>query len=946
MGEGHDVVKFKVIHNEDRKLTRPPKGLITFGKFVGFLVVLLLLANLVIKWLTDYIWMDSLGFASVFTTIFTAKVALGLIGWILFFASVFLLLFNIRSTYLREFPNEAFIPVIQNRKMFLWLNAAISLVFGLFGSMLIQGLGWEPLLTYLNQVPFGVTDPHFNRDVSFFVYTLPMWNFALFVLMFIVGIAIAVKLIFYSLRGMIKHSARAQRHFLTSVILFGLLMAARFLLSPYEKALTKSINAFQDSAVFGISYTDHLINIPFDYIMAGVTIATTVLIVLALIQHRFRWLIVGAVLFFGIQLLGLAASVLVQNFLVSPNEFAKEKPYLKHNLNYTRAAYELDAIDIQGKEINDSLSEDMLKKNQITIDNIRLNDARPLNDVYNQLQTFRPYYLFNDVDVDRYEIDGRYQQVFISARELTQERLPDQAQTWVNKNLRYTHGYGVSISNVNEVTSEGLPEYLVKDLPPQGPISVERPQIYFGENDYKSVIVGTKVDEFDYPTSEENMSHRFEADTGIPLTGLNRLLFALDEKSFRYLVSDQITEDSQLLQTRNIVERVKRIAPFLQLDDDPYPIIRDDGSIVWLLDAFTMTSRYPYSDTGGSSRNYIKNPIKIAVDAYTGEVAFYLIDENEPLARTYANIFPDLFTTDVPEDIRSHFRYPIDLFKIQADMYRVYHMTNLELFYNREDMWQIPTEKYFDEDTEMEPYYVTMKLDDAEREEFILMIPYTPNTKQNMISWMAVRNDGDHYGEMFVYEFTKQRNIYGPQQIENRINQNATISQQLNLWSQGGSRVIRGNLLVVPIEDTVLYVEPLYIESANETSLPEVKQVIVAYQDYIVMEPTLHQAIDRLMELIGDGVTPEEAEEMEQKTGDAKDGEDRETEAKTASPDEMLKEIQRLFDVYRQANQEGRYEEAGRALQQLEQWLQDWEQQNPDDESLEESNDEQAEDEQ
>ena len=908
-----------MIHNDNPSDFQPPKGILTIGKWLGILILLFIVASLAVKWLTDYIWMDTLGFGSVFTTIFTAKVALGLIGFIAFFASAFVLLLNIRSTYLREFANEQFVPVIQNRKPFLWVNVLISLLAGLFGSVLVQGLGWEPLLTYLNQASFGVTDPYFGRDVSFFVYTLPMWNFALAILMFLVGAAIVVKLVLYSLRGLIKHSNRARRHFLVSVVLFGLLMAVRFLLSPYEKALTKSVNLFQDSVVFGISYTDNLINIPFDYIMVGVTIIATVLFVLAIVRHRFRFLGAGVGLFLGTLLLGGAASMIVQNFIVSPNEFAREQPYLQHNLDYTRQAYQLDEINVEDKEINDTLSEEMLERNEITIDNIRINDARPLNDVYNQLQTFRPYYFFNDVDIDRYQVDGEYQQVFISARELTQQRLPDQAQTWVNKNLRYTHGYGVSISNVNEITVEGQPEYLVKDLPPEGSIDVEKPQIYFGENDYNSVIVGSKVNEFDYPDSDENKSHRFEANTGIPLTGLNRFLFALDEKSFRYLVSDQITEESQLLQTRNIVDRVERIAPFLEFDDDPYPVIRDDGSIVWLLDAFTMTNRYPYSDTGGSSRNYIQNPVKVAVDAYTGEVTFYLLDPDEPLAKTYGNIFPDLFETDIPEDIHSHFRYPIDLFKVQADMYRIYHMTNLEKFYNREDMWQIPTEKYFNEDTVMEPYYITMKLDDTDQAEFILMLPFTPNTKQNMISWMAVRNDGDRYGEMFVYEFTRQSNIYGPQQIENRINQNAAISQQLNLWSQGGSRVIRGNLLVVPIEDTVLYVEPLYIESSNETSLPEVKQVIVAYQDYIVMEPTLERSMERLMDLIGEGVSPQEAEQVQQ--------EEAGTSSEAVTSDQLLTQIQQVFDTYQKANQDGNYEEAGRALKQLEQLLQDWQQQ-------------------
>ncbi len=943
------MLNFKVIRNERPIRFRPPRALIKLGIWLSAIVAVILFATFGVKLLADYVWMDNLGYGSVFTTIYTAKISLWGIGFVLFSACTYSLFVNIRATYMREFPNETFISLITDRKRFFRLNIALSLLVGLLGSFVVQGLGWEPFLTFLNQASFNVTDPYFGRDVSFFVYTLPMWKFALSVFLFIVGGSIVVKLVFYSLRGLILHSNRAQRHFLVSIGLLGLLIACQFALAPYDKALTKSVSGLKDSVVYGISYTDNLINIPLNYIMAALAIVTAALIIVAIVKRRVRFAVIGAALFIGTSLLGGVASWAVQSFIVSPNEYAKEKPYLQHNLDYTRKAYGLDEVKVTSKEVNDSLSKKMLARNDLTVKNIRINDSRPLENVYNQLQTFRPYYDFLDVDVDRYVIDGEYRQVFISARELRQNKLPDQAQTWVNKNLRYTHGYGISMSNVNEVTKEGQPKYVVKDLPPQGPLDIKRPQIYFGENDYRTVVVNTAVDEFDYPSSNENKSHRYEMNSGIPMTMLNRVLFAWNEGNFRYLVSEQITKESKLLQTRNIVDRVKRIAPFLDLGEDPYPVVRDDGSIVWLLDAYTKTNRYPYADSMEKPYNYIKNPIKIAVDAYTGEVTFYLVDPDEPIAKTYQNMFPRLFTTDIPEDIRSHFRYPFDLFKIEADVYRVYHMTNLELFYNREDMWQFPTEKYGDKDIEMEPYYVTMKLDDSEREEFIMLIPFTPNTKQNMIAWMAVRNDGDRYGDMVVYEYTKQRNIYGPQQIENRINQDATISQQLNLWSQGGSRVIRGNLLVIPIEDTLLYVEPLYIESSNETSLPEVKQVIVAYQDYIVMEPTLGEAIEKLVSYVDAGVDPSELDEATGDSGKAdKDGDNSDEEdskesdkakgkdsqqkddprALPQTPDELVKDIQSTFNRYRQANKDGNYEEAGRALKQLEELLEKWEQQN------------------
>ncbi len=894
---------------------RPPRKWISFGKFAAVFVVILILGGIAVNILTDYIWSDHLGYASVFMTMFLTQISLWIAGFLLFFVSTLLLFFNIRSVFLKDYPNEKLPAVVMQRKWFALLTVLLAFFVGLLGGSIVQGVGWERVLGFIHQVPFEIKDPYFGKDLSFFIYTLPLWNFIIGVLLVIFGAHIAVKLIVYSVHEFIKHSRRAQRHFILSIVLFGMVLAGNYFLAPYEKALTSKVNVFQQSVVEGISFTDKYVNIPFDYVMLGVTLISTLLLVLATMQRKPFFVKLAIPLFAGAYVIGLIASIVVQSFIVSPNELAKEEPFLENDIHMTRKAYALDEVQVKDRQVNDSLTEAMVEKNRETIDNIRINDTRPLNEVYNQLQTFRPYYTFKDVDIDRYEIDGEYQQVFISARELTQENLPDRAQTWVNRHLRYTHGYGVAVSNVNEITAEGQPEYIVKDLPPEGSIKVTRPQIYFGENDYDSVIVNTSIDEFDFPDQDESATHRFEEKSGIPLTGINRLLFAIDEKSYRYLISRQLTSESQLLQTRNIFDRVTRIAPFLLFDSDPYLVVRDDGTLVWMMDAYTRTNRFPHSDADGKRFNYIRNPIKVTVDAYSGEVNFYLIEENEPLVQTYARMFPDLFETEVPDDIRAHFRYPIELFKIQAEMFRAYHMTNVELFYNREDYWQIPTEKYYGEDIQMEPYYVTMKLDEADKEEFILMTPYSPNRRQNMSAWMGVRNDGEHYGEMFVYTFSRQRNIYGPQQIENRINQDAAISQELNLWSQGGSKVIRGNLLVIPIEDTLLYVEPMYIESNNETALPEVKRIIVAYQDYIVMEPTLDQALDRLFALIDNRAPAGEADDEEREGTE---------ENKIKTPPQLLEEIDRTFHQYQEANKAGNYVEAGQALQRLEQLLSEW----------------------
>lgn len=894
------------------------------------LVLLLITSIVAYRVSTNYIWMDSLEFSSIYTTILYSKVTIGLSGFVLFFLLTYVTLYFIRHSYMNHF-DETQLPEIVNKKRFALPIILLAATFiGVLGSLIVQGIGWEPVLKFLNYSEFGVTDPYFGQDVSFYMFVLPFVQFIIYTLLNAFIFFLVVQLAAYSVFNMYRMSRSAQIHLASTIGIIGLLLASIHLLGRYHTVLTNQVNIFQKSVVYGLSYTDKLINIPKSYVLAAAAVVLTIWIVVALFRGKIYTAIRPLAIYIVLFVVAQVASLVVQSFVVSPNEFVKEKPYLEHNLNLTRAAYALDEIDVKENPGDITLDEAMLERNKLTIDNVRLNDARPLLDIYNQLQTFRTYYQFNDIDIDRYEIDGEYEQVFIGARELSTSDLPEQAQTWVNKNLRYTHGYGAAMSHVNKVTNQGQPEYMMKNIPSEGDIEVTRPQIYFGEEKYPNVIVNSKVDEFDYPTGEENETNRYEEEAGIPLTKLNRFLFALKEKSFRLLVSDQITSESKFLQTRNIKERINRIAPFFTYDDDPYIFIREDGSLAWMIDAYVKGAHYPYSEAYNGNTNYVRNSVKVVVDAYTGEVDFYVVEPDEPLLQTYQNIFPDLFTTDVPEDVASHFRYPVDLFKIQASMYGTYHMSNLEVFYNREDFWQFPTEKYFNQDIEMDPYYITMKLPEYDEEEFVLMLPYTPKNRQNMISWMGVRNDGEHYGDMFVYRFPKQKNIYGPQQIENRINQDSYISQQLNLWSQGGSEVIRGNLLVIPIEDTVLYVEPVYIESSNETSLPEVKQVIMAYDDYIVMEETFEKSLEKILEFVDAGIEPpanagdlEDLEDLE----DPENVEDPSAEEEVEEPlpiidaEESLQELGTLFDDYQKALSDGDWVKAGEIMEEIEKHL-------------------------
>jgi len=922
----------------DNTLTREQiEGMKKKFKRIAFifvpLLILVILGAIIFRFLTEYIWMDSLGFKAIFTTIFWTKVSLGMGGFLLFFLPTYFTLYWILKSYLSHFSSYQLPSFILEKKKMFWTFAGISFIVGLVGSSIVRGLGWESLLKFLNYESFNQVDPYFGIDISFYVFLLPF-------IKLIVGILLGLAIFYflgviaaYSVFNMYRMNRSAQIHIGVTLGFIGILIAIQHGLAPFESLFTNSVNAFQNSVVYGLSFTDEYFNIPKSYVLAGVAIIGTIVMIISILRGRLRTAAIVPAVYIALVILGQFGSLAVQNFIVSPSEFTRESPYLERNRDFTRIAYGLDDIEQKSHPGNESLDQAMIERNKKTIDNIRINDTLPLLEVYNSRDTIRTYYNFHDVDVDRYKINGDYEQVFIGARELNVDNLQETAQTWVNRYLRYTHGYGVVMSHVNDVTAQGQPQYMVKDIPPQGMIDVTKPQIYFGEGHFPNVIGNSKYDEFDYPQEGENVSTKFDANTGIDMTPLNRFLFAIREKSFRLLVSDQITKESQYLETRNIKDRVNRIAPFFEYDYDPYIVIREDGSLAWIIDAYVSAERYPYSEAFEGDKNYIRNSVKVVISAYSGEVDFYIVDEEDPVIQTYANMFPDLFTYDIPEDIQSHFRYPEVLFTIQARMYGTYHMDNLEVFYNREDYWEFPTEKYYDKDIEMRPYYITMKLPESDEEEFILMLPYTPKKRQNMIAWIGVRNDGEHYGEMFVHRFPKQKNIYGPQQIENRINQDSYISQQLNLWSQGGSQVIRGNLLAIPIEDTVFYVEPIYIQSSNETSLPEVKQIIIAYGQHIVMEPTFDEALDEILALIErEGVdldAGESGEVVDDPVGDGDAGEEDAGDVGESEPpvfsgdsEELLREIADLFDQYQRAMADGKWEKAGRIMTEIEERLQ------------------------
>ena len=823
-------------------------GRLLWWMLVPFLV--LILFNTVLGFYTDWLWYDSLVLKSVFFTRIGASVGLFAAGavafWLIFVFNV-LLVRRLNPEGLADTPISEALQAVGVR-----LTPIVLLAGAFFAFFMGTGASsaWEELLLYFNQQPFGMTDPIFGRDVSFFLFTLPIWQFLRGWLM----TAFVITLIATALASGIgwrgwgaPAPVRAHLSFLGALVL--LLIAWQYRLDALGLVYSHR------GAVFGAGYTDVHAQLPALNILVFVTIFTAALLLVNVFLQQ-AWRAIVVVLVGWIAISALAGNIypnLVQRFQVNPNEFTREREFIGHNIEFTRAAYGLDIIVNENFDAATELTADELLSQPDTIRNIRLWDYRPLLQTYNQVQALRQQYQFTDIDIDRYTIEGERRQLMLSARELIPEQLEQPAQTWVNRKLVYTHGYGVAASPVAEITPDGLPTFVLQDLPVRGILEVTRPQIYFGERTNEYVIVKTATEEFDYPRGEGgNVFTTFEGETGIRIGGiLPRLAFAVQFADVNLFISQELTSESQLLWRRNILERTREVAPFLRFDSDPYIVVGGDGHLYWFLDAYTVSGRFPYSEpsqfgtrTVPAGFNYIRNPVKIIIDAYTGKMDFYLVEPDEPIAAAYARIFPSLFTPfeEMPEDLVDHIRYPNDLFSIQASVFRTYQMTEPTDFYNREDVWAWPEEIFDNQSRAMEPYYVLMELPGNDDLDFIQILPFTPANRENMIAWLAAQNDPDKYGEMLVYRFGKDSLVFGPKQIEARIDQDPVISSQLSLWNQQGSQVIRGNLLVIPIGESLLYVEPLYIQAATG-KIPELKRVIVATSERVIMAENLGLAL-------------------------------------------------------------------------------------------------------
>ncbi|HUA51263.1 MAG TPA: UPF0182 family protein [Candidatus Sulfotelmatobacter sp.] len=847
----------------------PWTGIAVAGVVVVAVLVILGLSS---GFLVDWTWFASLGYLDVFWTVVLTR---ALLFGVVFIGTAGFLWLNgaLAARYSRRIGaleqqflgGQVLTGLFDERRRRLWRFLVLPVAAALGLLVALGEIGnWDVLLRFIHQVPGGETDPVFGRDIGFYLFSLPAYvalkNWLLTTLF--LGILIAGTV--YWLHGDIELDP-VRRAISPAALAHGsALLGGFFAVKAGSYFLDRYLLLYGDNGVVvGAGYADLHIELPILWLLIGLAVLAA-FASWANLRVRSARLPVAALVgvFGGSFVLSILVPGLVERFYVKPNELELEKPYIERNIALTRRAYDLHQIDVRPFPIEQNLTFQALQANRETIDNIRLWDWQPLMDTYAQLQEIRTYYKFHDVDVDRYHLDDSYQQVTLSARELKSSLLPANAQTWVNRHLLFTHGNGVVMSPVTRKTAEGLPFYYLQDIPPvaTGGPTVREPRIYFGEETDDYVVVKGSVPEFDYPKGKDNIYGNYAGKDGVSVGNYAmRALFAWYFGDVNLLLSRYVTSDSRILFRRTIQERVAQIAPFLRLDHDPYVVV-SDGRLFWIQDAYTTSDYFPYAQPlPGAGLNYIRNSVKIVVDAYNGTVDFYVADPSDPLVATYARIFPHLFKplAAMPADLQAHVRYPEDLFFMQAQIYRTYHMESPEVFYNREDLWQFPREPSGGQNATMMPYYIIMRLPGEPRAELFLMLPMVPSQRENMIAWLAARCDAPDYGKVIVYEFPKDRLVYGPFQIEARINQNTEISQQLSLWNQLGSRVIRGNLLVIPIGHSVLYVSPLYLR-AETGQLPELKRVIAAYGDKVVMAETLGGALAALFEE-PTGTVPHEA---------------------------------------------------------------------------------------
>lgn len=882
-------------------------------RILAVLAGLFIIINFLSGFLIDYQWFKEAGYVGVFLTSWKSK--------IIVFIPIFLILFLLINFYVK-FLRNGYLKFGQNiyekgevKKQNKIINI-ITLIASFVIATMLTGVFWYKILEFFNAEDFGLKTPVFNVDAGFYLFKLPLLEVIIGVLISVVVILIALSLLFYGLVKIkdgfsgIKDYLRGQdsplaKFVMRQLSIFGAILL--LLLSGVFYIRTLNLAYSPRGVAFGASYTDVHVTLPMYRVIAIFCIIASFVVAYSLIKKKVKMIILTAVFMVVLIVSEGLVSGIVERFVVSPNARDKELLYLKYNIESTRQAFGLDHITEKNFVVDNALNAEDIEKNKDNVENIRVNEFNQSLEVFNQIQTIRNYYKFNDVDIDRYVIDGKPTQVFIAARELDNTTIDPKYQTWQNMHLYYTHGYGAVMTYTNRVSSSGLPEFIIEDMPVNSKaFKIDRPQIYFGEMNDNYVIVGGKNNEIDYPSGNENKENKYDGNAGIKLNFFNRLLFTVDTGNINFLLSNDINSNSRMIMYRNLINRLSKIAPFFGYDNDPY-IAVSNGRLYWIIDAYTLSSRYPFAEQYDGI-NYIRNSIKVVVDAYDGKTDFYLVDNSDAVAKTIGNIYEGLLKdiSQMPDELKAHLRYSEDVFKVQARVYEKYHMTNPAVFYNSQDLWNVA--KYKDGDGKevgVEPVYQMMKLPGEEDEEFLLSMPFTASKRENMVSWLTVRMDEARPTQMMLVRFAGDEAVYGPNQFNSKINTDTTISTQLTLWGQKGSQVILGETYIMPLENSLIYVRPLYLRAEGGKSLPELKKVIVGFGDRIVMEDNIEMAFAKLFnanigEPSGNITAPSEPEEQE-------------------GISELIKRAAELFKKAKQAQMSGDWAAYGSYLNELEQ---------------------------
>jgi uncharacterized protein len=836
----------------------------------ALILLLFIVLSLVDGLLVDFLWFHSLGFGQIFDITLTAQVVIFAGVWLVSFIAIGasgLLALGLsrdherlhvvrRGDQVTEVNLPELIRSLGDRIPWRLIMVAVAAVLGLFVAS-SEASSWDVYLRALHGVPFGVKEPAFGVDVGFFVFTLPLLEELRDLFLTILVLTAIVSGGVYWLRGALDFREAPPQISRACAVHLSVLLGAFFVQRALGYWLARyALTLHTNGVVFGLRYIDQVLWKPGLLLLVVLALVAAAICLANVREGGTRLPVAAAVVVFAPSIVLNLLAPTIERLWVKPDELRIETPYLSRNIRMTRQAYQLDSVDVRPFQGGGHLTAASLAQDSPTIDNIRLWDPRPLIATYQQLQEIRLYYNFLDVDIDRYWLNHDETQVMLAARELNLDLLPANAQTWVNRHLKFTHGYGLVMSPVNTTDVEGLPLLFIKNIPPESSIGVKvtRPGIYFGQSPDVYALVNAATKEFDFPQGSTNVFSFYQGTGGVPVSGLwRRMLFSFYYRDTNLLLTQNIIPGSQLLFRRNISDRIGIIAPFLVQDPDPYLVIHN-GGLYWIIDCYTVSDHYPYSQRSREEQiNYIRNSVKVVVDAYTGETSFYVANPADPVIRTWEAIYPGAFKpiTEMPRDLYAHIRYPELFFLIQAEIYGTYHMTDPVVFYNREDVWSFPRENYAGETLPMQPYYVIMRLPGEQKAEYILMLPMVPQNRDNMIAWMAARCDGADYGHLFEFEFSKDRLFFGPFQIQARLNQNPEISQQYSLWNQIGSKVLLGNMLVIPIQDSLLYVEPLYIRAENG-QLPELQRVLASYSDRTVMGNNLEATLDALFK----GATP------------------------------------------------------------------------------------------